>query len=53
MEIVEIWQYLEENATQIMIFLSHYMWAENTEFSKVKRTNPKWTKLCGRGRDRT
>ena len=34
MEIVEIWQNLEENATQIMIFLPHYMWAENiTTFS--------------------
>ena len=29
MEIVEIWQNLEKNAIQIMIFLSHYMWAEN------------------------
>ena len=29
MEIVEIWQNLEKNATQIMIFLLHYTWAEN------------------------
>ena len=29
MEIVELWQILEKNATQIMIFLRHYMWAEN------------------------
>ena len=28
-EIVEIRQKLEENATQIMIFLPHYMWAKN------------------------
>ena len=28
MEIVEIWQNLEENATQIMIFLPNYMRAE-------------------------
>ena len=26
---MEIWQDLEKNATQIMIFLPHYMWAEN------------------------
>ena len=25
----EIWQNMEKNATQIMIFLPHYMWAEN------------------------
>ena len=25
----EIWQNLEKNATQIKIFLPHYMWAEN------------------------
>ena len=30
MEIVEIWQNLEKNATQIMIFLPHCMWAENS-----------------------
>ena len=29
MEIVEIWQSMEKNATQIMIFLPHHMWAEN------------------------
>ena len=28
MEIVEIWQNLENNATQSMIFLPHCMWAE-------------------------
>ena len=28
MEIVEIWQNLEKNAAQIMIFLPHYIWAE-------------------------
>ena len=26
MEIVQIWQFLEKNATQIMIFLRNYMW---------------------------
>ena len=31
MEIVEIWQNLDKNSTQIMIFLRHYMWAENNE----------------------
>ena len=30
MEIVAIWKNLEKNATQIMIFLGHHMWAENT-----------------------
>ena len=29
MEIVEIWQNLEKNASQIMILLTRYMWAEN------------------------
>ena len=32
MEIVKIWQNLEKNATQIKIFLPHYMWAENKNF---------------------
>ena len=31
MEILDIWQNLEKNATQIMIFLPHYMWAENNK----------------------
>ena len=33
MEIVQIWQGLEKNATRIMIliFLPHYMWAENDD----------------------
>ena len=26
---MEIWQNLEKNASQIMIFLPRYMWAEN------------------------
>ena len=26
---MEFWQNLEKNATQIMIVLPHYMWAEN------------------------
>ena len=30
---MEIWQNLEKNATQIMIFPSHYMWAENNTIS--------------------
>ena len=29
MEIVETWQSLEKNATEIMIFLPYYMWVEN------------------------
>ena len=33
MEIVEIWQNLK-NATQIMIFISHYTWAENYKLPK-------------------
>ena len=32
---VEIWQNLEKNATQIMIFLPHYMWAENNNGRSV------------------
>ena len=31
MEIVEIWRNLEKNATGIMIFFPHYMWAENED----------------------
>ena len=31
MEIVEIWQSLEKNATLIMIFLPRYIWAENNK----------------------
>ena len=34
MEIVEIWHICEKNATQIMIFLPHYMWAENNNLNK-------------------
>ena len=30
-KIVEIWQNLEKNATQNMIFLPRYMWAENNK----------------------
>ena len=26
---MEIWQNLQKNASQIMIFLPYYMWAEN------------------------
>ena len=33
MEIVEIWQNLEKNATQIMIFLPRYTWAENNKIT--------------------
>ena len=31
MKIVEIWQHLENNAAQNIIFLPHYMWAENNK----------------------
>ena len=33
---VEFWQKLKKNATQIMIFLPHYMWAENNELRFTK-----------------
>ena len=35
MDIVEIWQTLEKNATKIMIFLAHYIWAENNEYFDI------------------
>ena len=35
MEIVEIWQNLEKNATQVMIFLPHYMRAEINKFKEI------------------
>ena len=38
MEIVEFWRKLEKNATQVMIFLPHYMWAENNNEAKTDFT---------------
>ena len=51
MEIVEIWQNLKKNATQIMIFLPRYMWAENNELQthsdeKASRSGPTFFDIC-------
>ena len=44
MGIVASWQNLEKNATQIMIFLSHYMWAENNTDTHSSKTVQKLQK---------
>ena len=38
MEIVEIWQNFEKNATLIMIFLPHYMWVEINKSKSDRRS---------------
>ena len=42
MEIVEIWQNLEKMATEIMIFLHHYMWVENSKNQYLFQINYKY-----------
>ena len=37
MEIVEIWQNLVKNATQIVILFPHFMWTENKKLRKQFR----------------
>ena len=40
-ELGDLAEFAKKNATQIMIFLPHYMWAENNEI-RIETTTSNW-----------